>query len=149
MQEACRKASEAIEISSQSVMNAIRELGPVSGREVKISRAKETPKILYIEADEDHTALQEGGCAEPKLVYVHEGRVKAGKDRWRLQNPRYFGGMYKESEDLWNEVADYIDQAYDYDRIEKNIPVRRRGEVDQDGGRIHKQKHFCSGPLII
>lgn len=114
-----RKASEAIEISSQSVMNAIRELGPVSGREVKISRAKETPKILYIEADEDHTALQSGGCAEPKLVYVHEGRKKVGKDRWRLQNPRYFGGMYKESEDLWNEVADYIDQAYDYGRIEK------------------------------
>lgn len=114
-----RKASEAIEISSQSVMNAIRELGPVSGREVKITRAKETPKILYLEADEDHTALQEGGCAEPKLVYVHEGRVKAGKDRWRLQNVRYFGGMYRESEELWNEVADYIDQAYDYGRIEK------------------------------
>lgn len=27
--------------------------------------------------------------------------------------------MYKESEDLWNEVADYIDQPYDYDQIEK------------------------------
>ena len=27
--------------------------------------------------------------------------------------------MYKESEDLWNEVTDYIYDAYDYDRIEK------------------------------
>lgn len=44
-----RKAAETIEISSQSVMNAIRELGPISSSEVKISRAKETPKILYIE----------------------------------------------------------------------------------------------------
>ena len=114
-----RKASETIEVSSQSVMNAIRELGPVSSSAVKISRAKETPKILYIEADEDHVALQSGGCAEPKLVYVHEGRKRIGKDRWKLQNPRYFGGMYKESEELWNEVADYIDQAYDYDSIEK------------------------------
>lgn len=114
-----RKAAEALEISSQSVMNAIRELGPVSNSEVKITRSKETPKILYIEADEDHAALQAGGCAEPKLVYVHEGRKQIGKDRWQLQNPRYFGGMYKESEELWNEVADYIDQTYDYDKIEK------------------------------
>ncbi len=114
-----RKAAEAIEISSQSVMNAIRELGPVGSSEVKILRAKETPKILYIEADEDHVALQSGGCAEPKLVYVHEGRKQVGKDRWKLQNLRYFGGMYKESEELWNEVANYIDGAYDYDQIDK------------------------------
>ncbi len=114
-----RKAAETLEISSQSVMNAIRELGPVRSSEVKILRAKETPKILYIEADEDHVALQTSGCAEPKLVYVHEGRKQLGKDRWKLQNVRYFGGMYKESEELWNEVANYIDQAYDYDQIEK------------------------------
>jgi hypothetical protein len=114
-----RKAAETLEISSQSVMNAIRELGPVKSSEVKISRAKETPKILYIEADEDHVALQAGGCAEPKLVYVHEGRKPIGKDRWQLQNPRYFGGMYKELEELWNEVANYLDEAYDYDQIEK------------------------------
>jgi len=100
-------------------MNAIRELGPVSNNEVKITRSKKTPKILYIEADEDHAALQVGGCAEPKLAYVHEGKKQIGKERWQLQNPRYFGGMYKESEELWNEVADYIDQTYDYDKIEK------------------------------
>jgi hypothetical protein len=114
-----RKAAETLEISSQSVMNAIRELGPVGSGEVKIPRAKETPKTLYIEADEDHVALQAGGCAEPKLVYVHEGRKQVGKGRFQLQNVRFFGGMYKESEDLWNEVADYIDQAYDYGQIEK------------------------------
>jgi hypothetical protein len=43
----------------------------------------------------------------------YEGRTPAGKERWKLQNPRYFGGMYKESEELCNEVADYIDQNYD------------------------------------
>ena len=114
-----RKAAETLEISSQSVMNSIRELGPVSNNEVKISRPKETAKTLYIEADEDHVALQSGGCAEPRLVYVHEGKKKVGKDRFQLQNVRYFGGMYKESEELWNEVADYIDCAYDYEQIEK------------------------------
>lgn len=83
-----RKAAETLEISSQSVMNAIRELGPVKSSEAKILRAKETPKILYIEADEDHVALQTSGCAEPKLVYVHEGRKQVGKGRFKLQNSR-------------------------------------------------------------
>lgn len=114
-----RKATETIELSSQSVMNSIRELGPVLSSDVKVSKASATPKILYIEADEDHVALQDGGCAEPKLVYVHEGRIRIGKDRWQLQNLRYFGGMYRETEDLWNEVADYIYRVYDYEKIEK------------------------------
>lgn len=35
------KAAEELEFSSQSVMNAIRELGPVQSGEVKITRAKE------------------------------------------------------------------------------------------------------------
>jgi len=114
-----KKATESIDISSQSVMNAIRELGPLDNSDVNISKTKETPKVLFIEADEDHVALQTKGCAEPKLVYVHEGKIRLGKDRWELKNPRYFGGMYKESEELWNEVASYIDKAYDYEKIEK------------------------------
>jgi hypothetical protein len=113
------KASPAIEITSQSVMNAIRELGSVNNNAAKASKRKVTPRILYIEADEDHVALQRGGCGEPKLIYVHEGKRRIGKDRWKLVNPRYFGGMYKESESLWNEVAEYIDYAYDYDEIDK------------------------------
>jgi hypothetical protein len=70
-------------------------------------------------ADEDHVALQDGGHIEPKLVYVHEGKKKVGKDRWKLINVRYFSGVYNNSDELWIEVADYIDQAYDMDSIEK------------------------------
>lgn len=114
-----KKAAAPMEISSQSVMNSIREIGRIENHDVKIVRAKNTPKVLFIEADEDHVALQIGGCAEPKLVYVHEGKKLIGKNRWELINPRYFGGMYKESEDLWTEVADYLYQAYDYEKIDK------------------------------
>jgi hypothetical protein len=114
-----KKAAQSLELTRQSVMNSIRELGPVDNSAVAIKKAKATPKILYIEADEDHVAQQSGGCAEPKLVYVHEGRKQVSKDRWELQNIRYFGGMYKETEELWNEVADYIYQTYDYEKIEK------------------------------
>ena len=58
--------------------------------------------------------------AMPKLVYVHEGidYERSDKTRTRLKNIRYFGGIYKESEDLWLEVANYIDSKYNLDAIE-------------------------------
>ncbi|MDD2216396.1 MAG: UPF0236 family protein [Eubacteriales bacterium] len=58
----------------------------------------------------NHTILQ--------ILLIQQRRRGSGVDAQK-QNPRYFGVMYKESEDLWNEVAEYIDQDYDYDKIEK------------------------------
>lgn len=113
------KAAEAVKLTSQTVMNSIRELGNIDNDAVEIKKKGKTAKILYIEADEDHVALQDGKCEEPKLVYVHEGRTGVGKDRWQLINPRYFSGVYTNSDELWVEVADYIDEAYDIDSIEK------------------------------
>lgn len=113
------KATEAVSFTSQTVMNSIREFGSVDNDAVEIKQERKSVKILYIEADEDHVALQEGGHIEPKLVYVHEGRKKVGKDRWELLNARYFSGVYNNSDELWVEVSDYIDQAYDVDSIEK------------------------------
>jgi hypothetical protein len=55
----------------------------------------------------------------PKLVYVHEGidYEQSTKKRKVLKNPRYFGGI-RDSEELWLEVSQYIDDAYDVDKIE-------------------------------
>jgi len=46
----------------------------------------------------------------PKLVYAHEGidLEKSSKTRRSLKNFRYFGWIYKESEELWLEIIDYI-----------------------------------------
>jgi hypothetical protein len=77
------KAAEALMLTSQTVMNTIRELGSIGNAAVKIKEKNRSVKALYIEADEDHVALQDGGHEEPKLVYVHEGKVKVGKARGR------------------------------------------------------------------
>lgn len=114
-----KKAAEAVELTSQTVMNSIRKLGRVDNDAIEIKDKKKAVKTLYIEADEDHVALQDGKCVEPKLVYVHEGIKQVGKERWELKNPRYFSGVYTDSDKLWVEVADYIDEAYDEDSIEK------------------------------
>jgi hypothetical protein len=50
-----------------------------------------------------------------KLVYVHEGREGA---RNKLKNAKFFSGIYKKSEELWEEVLSYIDDSYDMDYIE-------------------------------
>ena len=113
------QAAPTVRLSSQTVMNSIRELGSVANNAAKITQEKKAVRILYIEADEDHVALQDKGQIEPKLVYVHEGKKKVGKDRWKLKNARYFSGVYANSDELWVEVADYIDQAYEADSIEK------------------------------
>ena len=113
--------TESLEFSAQTVMNTIRELGPVenndAGLPLELSERRSVPNI-YIEADEDHVALQNGRNVEPKLVYVHEGRKQVGKDRWELVNARCFGGVYPKSEDLWLEVADYLERVYDLDAAE-------------------------------
>lgn len=113
------KASEAVTLTSQTVMNSIRELGNVDNNAAEVKQSKKSVRVLYIEADEDHVALQAGGTVEPKLVYVHEGRKKVGKNRWKLLNVRYFSGVYTNSDELWVEVSDYIDKVYDMDTIEK------------------------------
>ena len=113
------EAAEAVKLTGQTVMNSIRELGSVGNNVVEIKRKNKAVKILYIEADEDHVALQNGSSEVPKLVYVHEGRIQVGKERWKLINPRYFSGVYADSDELWVEVEDYIDEAYDRQAIEK------------------------------
>jgi len=123
------KAAYMDEVSKQAVMNKVHELEIVQPSTEE--RKDETPKILYIEADEDHVAQQgrnkhkteaEWGLSNtlmPKLVYVHEGidYDQSTKKRKVLKNPRYFGGI-RDSEELWLEVSQYIDDTYDVDKIE-------------------------------
>ena len=108
--KAGKKATYVDEISKQAVMNKIHNL-KITQPEIKVDKKKDI-EILYIEADEDHVALQnkdnnDGGdnypkIAMPKLVYVHEGYdyEKSSENRRVLKNVRYFGGIYKNNEGL-------------------------------------------------
>lgn len=123
------KASYVDEVTKQTVMNIVHTI-EVEQPAVVVTTKKEV-KILYIEADEDHVALQGKSAKKennvktrrismPRLVYVHEGidREKSTSKRKALKNTRYFGGEYKKSEELWLEVAEYIDNVYDMDKVE-------------------------------
>ena len=110
-------------------MNIIHTI-EVEQPNIEINEKKEI-KVLYIEADEDHVALQgkkakkeSSGKTQriimPRLVYVHEGidHEKSTRKRKVLKNTRYFGGEYKNSEQIWLEVAEYIDKIYEMGSVE-------------------------------
>lgn len=116
------RAAYIDDITKQAVMKKIHTLEVIEPDIVVEEKRK--VKILYIEADEDHVSLQaEKGAKKkilPKMIYVHEGMDadKTTKSRKALKNRRYFGGVYKESEDLWLAVTEYIDKQYDIDVID-------------------------------
>ena len=115
-------------ISKEAVMNKLHRLDFPS---IAVSEKMER-KSIYIDADEDHVSLQyldqKGDIKKPRqntimprIIYVYEG-VDTEKDgRPRLVNTKYFGGVYegtKEIRKLWNEVLDYLNEAYDMDAVE-------------------------------
>jgi len=111
-------------ITKQAVMNKVHQI-EVKDAPIEVQE-KRGARVLYIEADEDHVALQTKGNKEkkysismPKLVYVHEGvdNERSTKKRTALKNVRYFGGECN-SEELWLRVADYIDKQYKEESIE-------------------------------
>ena len=116
-------------VSKECVMNKIHELEFPS---TKNFPEKKQVQYLYIDADEDHVALQfqdhkgekkEKGKRQsvmPRLVYLYEG-ISDEDGRNELVNPTYFGGLYGEetggAKALWREVESFIQRNYDTDQL--------------------------------
>lgn len=116
-QEVERQARGTI-LSGTAVMQAIRAFDlrrDDSAPPVKKRRCA----VLFVEADEDHVAGQRGGVHLPRLVYVHEGKERVGKERYRLKRLHYLAGIYADTEDLWYEVLAYLDRNYDLEHVER------------------------------
>ncbi len=128
-----RQSCEALEVTGQTVMNALKWLGPVPLHEECEGIEKREVECLFIEADEDHVAMRNGRTGEPKLVYVHEGVERVGKSRFALKNPMYFSGMFRESEELWVTIEDYIDMRYSREKIKKIYLSGDRGNWIRNG----------------
>jgi len=114
-------------ITRQTVKNKIKNTKVIDFP--KNSDEKKKVKVLYIIADEDHVALQKGGIEEPRFVMVYENFAKIGK-RVKLLEKKHFGGLYKgRIDDLWEEVATYIDDTYDTEYLER-VYIWRWSKLD-------------------
>jgi hypothetical protein len=105
-------------VTRQTVGNTIKKIPIDSGLPVKEAATKRRVETLYIEADEDHVALQRRKdgkkSLQAPLIYVHEGKGKRGE----LLNRFYLTGQ-EEADELWLKVLDYIDEHYDLKAIKK------------------------------
>ena len=138
--EKSAKLSTTVAVTRETVKRIIRENGSIDNLEIEVKEKKEV-KTIYIEADEDHVPLQNGKNKEMKLIYVYDNKRLVNKGRTKLENIRYFTGEMN-PEDLWTEVATYIDEAYDLDKVE-NIYIAGDGAnwIKTGLGIINKSKY--------
>ena len=150
-------------VHKQTVKNLIMETEVP--RIIYASQEKKVVDVLYIEADEDHVALQDKfkkkeyitdkngkkrkkkNTIIDKLVYCFEGKELEApiSKRKRLINPYYFAGVYRgtnENSKLWEEVYDYISSRYDLTKV-KRIYISGDGAFwIRDGLNYFKQAVF-------
>ncbi len=105
-------------VSGQTVMNVLRKT-PLDYPQADGGVPKKKVPVLHIQADEDHVHRQTGGTALAKLVYTTDGYAVSSAKRKRLANIHYIAGLYKNNEELYQEVFESIDNDYDLDSIEK------------------------------
>jgi len=118
-------AAYGVKISRQEVKNEIEKLNLDNNFYPECDEKKKVENI-YIIADEDHVHLQKGGIEEPRLVIVYDNILQQGK-RIELKNKHHLGGVYKNKiDDLWDEVANYVENTYDIDYA-KNIFISGDG----------------------
>ena len=110
------KLAYEVEISGQTVMQSVRSLERLKLE--KFPAQKKEVETLYVEADEDHIALQSGKSAMPRLIYVHEGITQQGSRRI-LKSPYYLAGLKGNPGELWQEVYEYIEDNYEVKNIKQ------------------------------
>jgi len=135
--------STPVALTRESVKRTIRENGTIDNLDLEVNEKNKNKEVktIYIEADEDHVPMQNGTNKIMKLIYVYDDKIKVNKGRTKLQNVRYFTGNMN-PEDLWTEVATYIDDAYDLEKVE-NIYIAGDGASWIKGGtQIIKDSKF-------
>lgn len=139
-------------VSKETIMEKLHNLQFLKAEQPE---EKKQVKTLYIDADEDHVALQylekKGDTKSalkhtfmPKLVYVYEG-MRAEGDRHELVEVKYFGGGYEETEgtrQLWREVYDYIAGTYDEEVLERIYVNGNGAEWIKTGAKVHAKAKF-------
>ena len=139
-------------VSKETVMEKLHSL---TFPPAEAGGEKRQVKTLYIDADEDHVALQyldkKGDLKTsgrntymPKLVYVYEG-IDVEEDRHELTGVKYFGGGCEGSEGirkLWEEVYGYISASYDEEALERIYVNGDGAEWIKSGAKIHAKAKF-------
>lgn len=81
---------------------------------------KETPNVIYIEADEVHANLQsrEKGTRNKivPVILTHEGHREDFVKKKELKEQHYISSSILKTDKLWNEAYKYLDNKYELDK---------------------------------
>lgn len=151
VQTSYRRAGQSICREDSISKEAVKELlHKTRFPKLEIPKEKKKVKYLYIDADEDHYALQfketkgdlvvnskgrKNNGAINKIIYVYEGIEPETPESKRncLIGTHYFcRGAEQDNKELWKEVFEYIKTFYDTDCIEKTY-------LNADGGAWIKE----------
>lgn len=78
---------------------------------------KDTPEVIYIEADEVHANLQSRSPGKKNrivpVILTHEGHKENFVKKKELKNQHYISSSILKTDKLWNEAYKYLDNRYD------------------------------------
>lgn len=107
-------------ISRQTISKKIKS---INYNYFDIPKKKETPKVLYIEADEVHANLQSRNKGTKNkivpVILTHEGHEEDFVRKKKLKNTHYIASSILKTDKLWEETYKYLDTVYDLNKVDK------------------------------
>lgn len=107
------------EISRQTISTKIKNINYNYFENV---HKKETPKVLYIEADEVHANLQSRNPGTKNkivpVILTHEGHKEDFVKKKELKNTHYIASSILKTDKLWEETYKYLDSVYDLSKVD-------------------------------
>lgn len=117
-----------MEISATTVMRNVRKNEWKMDIEERKEEDKIKSKYVYIQVDEDHVKERgKKGCTISKIVTIYTKKRTLTKPeripevkqvRKELVDKFAFSGLYKDTQELWEDVAYYIECTYKKEEIE-------------------------------
>ena len=106
-------------ISRQTISNKIKN---INYNYTDTPQKRETPKTLYIEADEVHANLQSRKKEKKNkivpVILTHEGHKEDFVKKKELKNTHYIASSILKTDKLWEETYKYLDTVYDLNKVD-------------------------------
>ena len=104
-------------ISRQTISSKIKD---INYNYIEKINKKETPDVIYIEADEVHANLQSRQKGTKNkivpVILTHEGHKEEFVKKKELKEQHYIASSILKTDKLWNEAYNYLDKKYDLDK---------------------------------
>ena len=117
-----------MEISATTVMHNVRKNEWKVEIEERPQEEKIKSKYVYIQVDEDHVKQRnKKGCTISKIITIYTKKMTLTKPeripevkqiRKELVDKFTFSGLYKDTQEMWEDVAYYIDCTYNKEELE-------------------------------